>query len=65
MALGAEMLGMAAHLVGDLDAGVEPGLVVLAALAVEHAADLVQLADVGAAERRARPSMFTNAADQR
>ena len=55
---------MAAHLVGDAQAGLEPGLVVLGALAFQQPADLVQLADVGAAVGP-RPSMFTNAADQR
>jgi hypothetical protein len=44
-----EALGVAAHLAGDLDAGLEPGLVVLGALAFQQASDLVQLADVGAA----------------
>ena len=52
----AEALGVAAHLVGDRDAGVEPGLVVLGALALEQAPDLVQLADVGAAIARRAPA---------
>ena len=43
---------MAAHRVGNRDTGVEPGFVILAAFAFEHAADLVQLADIDAAERR-------------
>src|SRR5262245_12692234 len=45
----AEALAVRAHLVGDRHAGVEPGLVVVARLALEQASDLVQLADVGAA----------------
>src|SRR5262247_393066 len=49
MARCGEALGVAAYLVGDLDAGVEPGLVVLGVFAGEQASDLVQLADVGAA----------------
>src|SRR5438552_18470298 len=44
-----EALGTGAHLVGDRDAGVEPGLVVLGVLVRQRASDLVQLADVGAA----------------
>ena len=50
--LGAKFLGVAAHGVGDRCAGVKPRLVVVAALAFEHAADLVQFAHVDAAERR-------------
>ncbi len=52
MPLGAEFLGMTAHGVGDLHAGVEPRLVIVAALAVEHPADGVQFAHVDAAKRR-------------
>ena len=52
MILGAEFLGAAAHDVGDLHAGIEPRLVIVAAFAFEHAADLVQFAHVDAAERR-------------
>src|SRR6516225_870538 len=48
-----EALGVAAHFVGDVDAGVEPSLVVLRAFACERPSDLVQLADVGAAVARA------------
>jgi hypothetical protein len=44
-----EALGAPAHLVGDRDTRVEPGLIVLGVLACERASDLVQLADVGAA----------------
>ncbi len=44
-----EALGVGAHLAGDRDTGVEPGLVVLGLLALEQAPDLVQLADIGAA----------------
>jgi hypothetical protein len=59
--LGAEFFGAAAHDIGDVDASAEPRLVIVAAFAFEHAADLVQLADIDGAV----PSMFTNAADQR
>ena len=52
MPRGAEFFGVAAHRVGDLNAGVEPRLVVVVAFAFEQAADPVQLADVDAAERR-------------
>src|SRR6516165_758324 len=44
-----EAVGVAAHFVGDLDAGVEPGCVVLGVFARERPSDLVQLANVGAA----------------
>ena len=49
MARCAEALAVGAHLVGHLNEGVEPGLVILGALAREQTSDLVQLADVGAA----------------
>src|SRR5215469_8530190 len=48
-----EALGVAAHLVGDLNASVEPGFVVLGGFARERPPDLVQLADVDAAVGRA------------
>src|SRR5499427_11051341 len=48
-----EALGVAAHFVGDRNAGVEPSLVVLGGFARERPSDLVQLADVGAAIARA------------
>src|SRR5262249_30926106 len=44
-----EALGVAAHFVAALDAGVEPGCVVLGVFARERPSDFVQLADVGAA----------------
>ena len=40
MPLGAKLLGVAAHDVGDPVTGIEPGLVVLAALAVQQPADV-------------------------
>ena len=40
-----ELLRVGAHAVGDLHAGVEPRVVVLRILALEHGPDLVQLAD--------------------
>src|SRR5262249_36070266 len=53
MARRGEALGVAAHFVGDRNAGVEPSLVVLRAFARERPSDLVQFADVGAAVARA------------
>ena len=44
-----EPLRMSAHAVGDRDAGVEPRLVVVGRLVLQHAADLVELADFGGA----------------
>src|SRR5262249_11561906 len=44
-----EALGVAAHFVADLDAGVEPGCVVLGVFARERPSDFVQLVEVGAA----------------
>jgi hypothetical protein len=44
---------MTTHFVGDAHAGGKPRLVVFRALAFEQPADLVQLADVGAAETAA------------
>ena len=42
MALGAKLLGVAAHDVGDPVAGVEPSLVVLGPLSLQQAADVMQ-----------------------
>jgi hypothetical protein len=50
--LGTEFIGAAAHHIGNRDASREPRLIIVAALAFEHAADLVQLAHIDAAERR-------------
>ena len=46
---GPEFIGEAAHRVGNRDTGAEPGFVIVAAFAFEHAADPVQLADIDAA----------------
>jgi hypothetical protein len=52
MALGAKFLRVAAHRIGDLDAGIKPRLVIVAGFAFEQPADGMQLADVDAAEGR-------------
>jgi hypothetical protein len=52
MALGAKLLGVAANNIGDPVACVEPGLVVLGPLPFQQPADVMQLADVDATERR-------------
>src|SRR5580700_8763611 len=52
MALGAKLFGVAAHDIGDPIAGIEPSLVVLGPLPFQQPADVMQLADIDAAEWR-------------